>query len=340
MLKGWKLLLGLLFASMVLMLSFEGLSKLGALLFDLPYFMRFSFVLWGLILVWLLADRAIRHRRKAVNKDVGLGRRFLNHYLPLLVLAWLLIPLNQAALLYFKKGDHLILFSVCFLQSVLSAAVIAVHVGVQLGFELLYQWRHSLAESERFQKQHAEARLEALKAQINPHFLFNSLNTLSALIYEDPDQAGRFLRNISKVYRGILEARSKDLIELSEEMERTRDYIQLIETRFQGSVSVVIDLNPATLSARLIPLSVQMLVENAVKHNRASTEEPLRVMISTPTTDQLSVRNDFRPKKTLEPSTKIGLENIRDRYVHLVGKEPIVISNEAYFEVIIPLVRS
>jgi len=340
MLKGWKLWFGLIFASMALMLLFEGLSKLASLLFGLPFSMRFGAVLWGFMLVWLLADRRIRHRRKSVHKDVGLGRRFLNHYIPLLLLAWLLIGLNQWALLFIRKGEHLILFNICLLQGLLSAALIAVHVGVQLGFELLNQWRHSLAESERFQKQHAEARLEALKAQINPHFLFNSLNTLSALIHEDPDQAGRFLRNISKVYRGILEARSKDLIELSEEMERTRDYIQLIETRFQGSVSVEIELSPQTLNSRLIPLSVQMLVENAVKHNRASIEEPLRVRISTPSLDQLSVRNDFRPKKTLEPSTKIGLENIRDRYAHLVGREPKIVSDESYFEVILPLVRS
>jgi len=207
-----------------------------------------------------------------------------------------------------------------------------------MGTELLKRWRVSLAEAERYQKQEVQSKLETLKAQINPHFLFNSLNTLSGLIYEDQDKASFFLRRVSAVYRHILEARDKNVITIQEELKIAKDYIDLIHIRFPEMVKIQLDIDSSYLLHKIAPLSLQMLMENAIKHNEASESNCLNITIQTHPNATISVLNNLQERKTMESSTKVGLENIKARYKYLSNRTVIVNHTDSHFEVIIPLI--
>jgi len=339
MVKMLKPALGMALTALALGVLFPALGKATAWVLGFPYAYRVD---WSTILpplVWLIFDRWYRNRQSLLKRDQSLGRAFVGLLLPLLLAGWLVLGAQQRWLFLRHHDQEVFLLSVFWMEALLWALLIAIYVGVQLGLELLRKWRLSLAEAERYQKQHTEARLEVLKTQINPHFLFNSLNTLSGLIHEDPHTAVRFLNNVSNVYRGILDARSKDLISLSEELDMIQDYIALVQTRFKGSIFIDLQIPIPSRSLQIVPLSVQMLIENAIKHNRASLADPLHIEIRWVHPDQLSVRNEFRPKTTLEPSTQVGLANIRDRCLHLTGRTPQVLQKDGYFEVLLPLLN-
>ncbi|MBI1316376.1 hypothetical protein GC167_05890 [bacterium] len=339
MVKLLKPALGMALSATALGVLFPALGKATAWVLGLPYAYHFG---WSTVLppfAWLLFDRWYRRRQTVLNRDQSLGRAFVGLLLPLLLVGWFILGAQQRWLYLQHQYQEVFLLSVFWMEALLWGLLIAIHVGVQLGLELLRKWRLSLAEAERYQKQHTEARLEVLKTQINPHFLFNSLNTLSGLIHEDPNTAVRFLNNVSNVYRGILDARSRDLISLSEELEMIQDYIALVQTRFKGSIFIDLQIPAQAHSLHMVPLSLQMLIENAIKHNRASLADPLHIEIRFVEPDQISVRNELRPKTTLEPSTKVGLANIRDRCVHLTGRSPEVLHKDGYFEVLLPLLN-
>ena len=220
-----------------------------------------------------------------------------------------------------------------------AAGLVGIYVTVNMGTELLRKWRDSLAENERFQKENVQTRLATLKSQVNPHFLFNSLNTLSGLIHEDPHKASAFLRKISGVYRHILEARDKDLITLGEELNIARDYMELIHVRFEGTVSIELQVEPTAVKKQVVPLCLQMLMENAIKHNRASQDEPLVIHIRTVDDIWLEVENNLQARRTLEVSTKVGLQNIKARFGYLSDRKVQIEESESRFIVRLPLIQ-
>lgn len=210
---------------------------------------------------------------------------------------------------------------------------------IDLALFLLEKWRFSLAELERFKKENAESQFESLRTQINPHFLFNSLNTLSALIFQDQNKAESFIRELSDVYRYILENKDTELVTLKKELEIIKSYIYLIILRFEQNLAVKIDINN-NLDAMLIPpLTLQMLVENAVKHNIISRKKPLAVKIYSED-DYIVVSNNLQKKDTNKFSTKLGLENIKSRYNYLTDKKVEIVESPDEFLVKIPLIKS
>jgi two-component system, LytTR family, sensor kinase len=180
------------------------------------------------------------------------------------------------------------------------------------------------------------AKYESLKSQIDPHFLFNSLNVLTSLIGENPKLAEKFTTKLSKVYRYVLEQKNKDLIELDEELHFAKTYMELLTMRFENAVTFEIPEKASDSEYKILPLSLQLLLENTIKHNVVSEENPLKVTIREEN-GYLVVSNNFNPKTILENGTKIGLKNIIDRYHLITLKKVVVEKNNENFIVKLPL---
>jgi len=180
------------------------------------------------------------------------------------------------------------------------------------------------------------AKYESLKSQIDPHFLFNSLNVLTSLIGENPKQAEKFTTKLSKVYRYVLEQKNKDLIELDEELHFAKTYMELLKMRFENAVTFKIPEKASNSELKILPLSLQLLLENTIKHNVVSEENPLKVTI-TEENGYLIVSNNYNPKTILEKGTKVGLKNIEERYQLITLKKVEVKKTATQFTVKIPL---
>jgi sensor histidine kinase YesM len=203
---------------------------------------------------------------------------------------------------------------------------------------LLNRYRFGLAEIEKFKKENAEFQFETLRTQVNPHFLFNSLNTLSGLVYHDRDKAATFIRHMSDVYRYVLENRNHETISLRQEIEFIRAFVYLYELRFDKKLSVEINIQPSALKKLVAPMTLQLLIENAVKHNVVSARNPLKIRLYDQDESRLIVSNNLQPKPDRNHSTAVGLKNIVSRYAFL-SKQPVVINKtETDFMVSLPLI--
>src|SRR5688572_7625483 len=200
------------------------------------------------------------------------------------------------------------------------------------------------AESEKLKKEQlerarAEAELEALKNQIDPHFIFNSLNTLSHLIEKDPVKAKQFNDNLADVYRYILQNKARELVLLHEEILFLNDYFSLLKIRFEQAVQLQIGINPALYDQYLIPpISLQILVENAIKHNEFSDAVPLVITIEMQN-DELIIHNQVRKKILRKASSRIGLQNLGERYKLTTSKEISVMESGSDFRVSLPVLK-
>ena len=199
------------------------------------------------------------------------------------------------------------------------------------------RWKQSGIEAERLQREKVETQLESLKNQVNPHFLFNSLNTLTSLIPNDPDEAVEFVQRLAQVYRYVLDVNATRLIPLQAELEFIKSYLFLLQARHGDRLQVSIDIPQDYYDYQLIPLAIQILVENAVKHNVVSNKHPLYVHIRTEG-ERLIVSNAVLHKKYVSDSTGLGLKNIINRYDLLTDKMVEVEEKKERFSVSIPLI--
>ncbi len=180
------------------------------------------------------------------------------------------------------------------------------------------------------------AKFESLKNQLDPHFLFNSLNVLTALIEENPKQAVKFTTKLSKIYRYVLQQKSQDLIEVKDELQFAKTYMDLLKIRFEDAITFSIPDSLDKDALKIIPLSLQLLLENAVKHNVISTHKKLEIKIYQEN-NYLVIQNNYNPKSNLEKSTKVGLRNIIDRYALVTSSKVIIEQNQHHFIVKLPL---
>ncbi|WP_028522693.1 sensor histidine kinase [Runella limosa] len=192
-------------------------------------------------------------------------------------------------------------------------------------------------KAERLEKENVKAQFNALKNQVSPHFLFNNFSILSSLVEIDSELAGKFLQQLSKAYRYILEQSDNERVSLKVELEFIETYLFLLKMRFDEKLNVKIDI-PESVANRysIAPLTLQLLVENAVKHNRMSAEEPLLVSIHCDET-YLSVVNPIQPRPQSEPSTGLGLNNIVNRYKLLTSSPVLITQKDGVFRATIPL---
>ncbi|MCM4165724.1 MULTISPECIES: 2TM domain-containing protein [unclassified Arenibacter] len=182
----------------------------------------------------------------------------------------------------------------------------------------------------------ASAKFDALKNQLDPHFLFNSLNVLTSLIEEDPQQAQKFTTSLSKVYRYVLEQKNKDLVAVDEELAFAETYVRLLKMRFEDSIVFDIPEKCTNAEAKIVPLSLQLLLENAVKHNVVTAVRPLRIRVYEEG-GMLCVSNNLQEKQVVRKSSGVGLRNIRERYQMLSNREVQIRKSASDFRVKLPI---
>ncbi len=210
---------------------------------------------------------------------------------------------------------------------------------VYIGLYFFHQWEKSVRESEKLKQENLHSQLHALQNQTSPHFLFNSLNVLTSLIEENPTTAVVFVKRLSEVYRYVLQKTEQHLVELRDEINFINSYLYLQQQRFGNNLITKIDIPPLSLDYYIAPYTLQILFENAIKHNIVSTEKPLSVLLSVDQ-NNLIVENNIQPKISLVPTTGLGLKNIKNRYKILSDKNIQIINQNGIFRVIIPLLKN
>jgi sensor histidine kinase YesM len=204
------------------------------------------------------------------------------------------------------------------------------------GRSFLINWRETLFVAERLKKERVEAQYETLKNQVNPHFLFNSLNVLTTLVHKDADLAEQFIKQLSNNYRYILDTREREVVSLDEEIKNLEAYIFLMKIRFGESLNCQITVDS---NGQIAPLTLQMLVENALKHNEVSRAHPLSIEVFlAENKEYIVVKNNVQKKNNVADSTGVGLENIKSRYKFLSDKEVVIHQDKDFFIAQIPII--
>ena len=224
-------------------------------------------------------------------------------------------------------------------KAIYYAISLLITIIISVFFHALYFYR-SLQEKKV--KEHkiiagtASAKFDALKNQLDPHFLFNSLNVLTSLIEEDPDQAQKFTTSLSKVYRYVLEQKNKDLVTVDEELQFAKTYVRLLKMRFEDSIIFDIPDHCSNPEAKIVPLSLQLLLENAVKHNVVTASNPLHIKVFEQD-GMLTISNNLQEKQVVKKSSGVGLVNIQQRYNILSDKKVVIEKAASEFSVSIPM---
>ncbi|GAB4016569.1 hypothetical protein GCM10028808_45430 [Spirosoma migulaei] len=259
-----------------------------------------------------------------------------------------LTPLLVNAAVFSRFGLHILLGSRQTLWLGLVDYVMS--LGIQLFYQVVYvsiyeggyvlrQWKHTFQEKEELIKVQWQTRFNALKGQVNSHFLFNSLNALSALIEESPAQASQFVDELSKMYRYLLQANDQELVSLETELAFIESYAHLLQTRHGTGVLIQMMVPEDHLASPLPPLTLQLLVENAVKHNIVLASRPLLIEIGTTASGQLRVRNNLQPKNIRAISNGVGLTNIIAKYRMLTPTDIVIKEEDGHFTVLLPLLK-
>ena len=192
-------------------------------------------------------------------------------------------------------------------------------------------------EAERFKKQSAEAQFDALRKQINPHFLFNSFNVLSTLVYQDADTAAKFIDQLSQVYRYLLKNQDNKLVKLEEELRFLDAYIYLMKIRFRENLQIDQSIDDSSTQHYIAPAALQLLIENAIKHNEVSKRSPLSISLFN-NNGYLVVENNIQLKDQKEESSNVGLNNIINRYAFISKDKAVEVDSDEKFTVKIPLI--
>ncbi|MBS7254122.1 sensor histidine kinase [Flavobacterium branchiicola] len=263
-----------------------------------------------------------------VNKSLFNWKLLLSVVMGILLMVILVIAHQE--LFQVSKMDAPIMFE---LRGVLINLI--VYMFLHLLFQN-YQTQQMGVELERTKAVHLGAQYELLKQQVNPHFLFNSLNTLKSMVEMQDPQSADFILKLSDFYRFTLESRKMDLIPLREELQILDSYVYLLKARFEDGFEVINEIDEKQYDSAIPPFSLQLLIENCIKHNVVSLDKPLKIRLYTEN-DFLVIENPIQLKRGVL-STGVGLDNINQRFMHLVHKEIEIDKNDTIFKVKIPLI--
>jgi two-component system, LytTR family, sensor kinase len=267
-------------------------------------------------------------------------KRLLIHFPVSLIFCVLIIILAMLAYNRFVCHIQNEFRSTVFISSLVIGTLFSIILlTAEISVQFFIQWKRSMLEVEKYKNESLQAQLQNLKNQINPHFLFNNLSVLSSLVYKDQDKAVNFINQLSKVYRYLLDNHNNELITLENELTFIKSYNYLLQIRFDKNIVFNIDIEDKYLNRLIPPMALQMLIENAIKHNEISKELPLTIDISV-TDEHLTVKNNLQLRASYEQSSKTGLQNIKDRYRHFSDREIEIIKNNHSFIVKIPLLHS
>jgi len=263
--------------------------------------------------------KAIRWQLAAMTLYTIIALIFVNYL-------WSVFVYKESTYIFTKSGFYTIL--VQFIITVIIASIL-------ISASFFKSWREAAVNEERLKHESIALQYKALKNQVNPHFLFNSLNTLTTLVYQNQETAVKFIKQLSDIYRYILEHESNELVTVEDEINFVEKYSFLQKIRFGDSLKVNVNIDNGK-GKFVVPASVQMLVENAIKHNVVSVDDPLIIRIFCEQ-DYIVVENNLQRKSVVKDAGGIGLKNIRSRYGYLTDKELINIETEKEFIVKIPL---
>lgn len=291
-------------------------------------------VVTTLTISWAVVSIILRLQIRHPWRNGIVKRLLLEISLTTLTACLLLTVLTFVFLPIFPVAD---LRSALFNWLIVAVIMNAILVTITEGIFFFRQWRSSAMEAERFEKEKIRAQFENLKSQISPHFLFNSLNILTSLIDEDKEMSKEFVHNLSQVYRYILQYKDEELVDLQTEINFVHAYCALLKTRYVNSISFHFNLSDASLRRAIPPMVLQILIENAVKHNIMSQKKPLTVEVFA-LEEKLVVRNNLQTKTSIA-STGTGLKNIEERYRYLSAANLRIDRTTDYFEVQLPLLK-
>jgi len=316
------------------------LLQLGQIDYDVNYQLMdytfravYSFLFAVVFFIINLEQKKIRIGFIAFNPGNLYHRIFLNVFLFVLI-DFILIRFH---LIFFEPLTSVRIFRFIFNLFSISEVLLVVLIS-QVYNLVVNNYRMKIA-NESLLKTNAEARYEALKNQVNPHFLFNSFNTINSLIVSDQSKAIDYVNNMSDVFRYVLETSQKDRATVEEEVKFIEVYVQMLKGRYGDKLHFSIDVNPQYLAYLIPPMAVQVLVENAVKHNVISQNKHLEIHVYTEN-GNLVVSNNLQEKKVKEPSTGLGLYNLSQRCNYLSRKELEIRRTDKNFIVTIPLIQN
>ena len=292
-----------------------------------------------LMLTWELNDYLLKKHKKFCRLNLKRGLKIicinLAIMLPICALVYYL------ALFPFKDAWGIVCPNTPEQQFTIDFSRAAI-IGLAVVFANMFHYamdHHDKLEKqlEDIKKDMLASQYASLKNQISPHFLFNSLNTLTSLMYADRDLASDFVTRLASSYRYILDNREHDLVPLKKELEFLDSFIFMMDVRHKEAVAIDLTIKIDPSQYQIPTLSLQMLVENALKHNVYSKERPLKITLSSIQNDAIAIRNNYQPREKKEETTKVGIKNIKKRYAFYTNKQVLVRQEEDFFEVIIPL---
>lgn len=274
-----------------------------------------------------------------IRWEVNPGRRIAVTLGAVIVAAILVTFLLNYIFVYNLQGESFPEYMKVTLNLLLLQVLIVVYVfSLITAIQFFKMWKEGLMKQEALQRRTLELKLEALRNQVNPHFLFNSLNMLASLVPRDQDMAVKMILNLSDSYRYILDQRDQKLVEWPVERTFVENWLSLQKMRFADNIKVHIDAGEGGEPVfYVVPLAVQMLVENAVKHNTITSEEPLKISIYIEA-GFLVVRNNLQIRSTVERTSNAGLENLKQQYEILSGMKVEVKSDDGFFTVRLPCI--
>lgn len=300
-----------------------------------------NFLFFCLITACLWAsNRQIQHLiRKKLFEIKNTGLRIITRFGVNIILTFILTSILFRLWNYFLHG------SVYSQNTIIALQAISIFFSILTGcvYEIVHlnkERESDIIKIERTEKSKLQAQLDGLKNQVDPHFIFNSLNTLSYLISQNPGTAKLFNDTLAKVYRYILVKKEKDLVMLKEEIEFASNYFYLLKLRYQTGLKMTIELDDIVAENYMLPpLSVQILIENAIKHNHFTEKTPLEIKVSV-IPDKVTVANNRNLKQFEIQSPQIGLKNLAERYMLITGKNISIDDDKNNFIVVLPLLKS
>ncbi len=304
-------------------------------------------LMYGIIIflnILITGGFAIRLFHKNSNKSANQVKKNILPLFLLFVLFALVVSLSIVSIgvyaFYLLKGLDTTNFLKQLIQVELTGAIRQFSIWILIGSAVFFYiiWRKAVDRERKLREENLKYKYQNLKSQVNPHFLFNSLNTLSEIVYEDAKMADKYIQKLSAIYRYILENEEIDLVPLDKEIEFVRKYFDLQKVRDNDKVLLKIDFQNAD-KIKVVPVSLQILVENALKHNSRSENLPLKIRIER-SNDNIVVSNKIQKKTILENSPKTGLLNLKERVRLILGKDLIFEENNNQFIVKLPVSNS
>ena len=338
-------------------------NKTRKLLWQIPAFILLLILLGNLTMLFVLNGEKLTGRlvlygslnSVIVGGIFAIGITSIVHFLDRKI-PWLQAPVKRLTIQFFATVAFSVVIislaipltgffmnqqitSLYFIQTgyfMLKIAFLFIFTGSLITNAILFfkNWKEAAVQQEILKREQLTLQYETLKSQVNPHFLFNNLNSLTSLISSNPEKAIHFVKKLSEVYRYVLDQKNHELVDLETELKFVESYIYLQKIRFENNLEVEIDVQPKNL--KVIPLSVQMLVENAIKHNEISDKKPMQIRVFTTDNQFLVVENKLQKKSGSEGNGS-GIQNISDRYKFFTDKQVEININTERFRISIPL---